>query len=75
MDKKNFSKWHIDKGIIGKHSGASYCEACDYVPRCVVEYDVIWGNYTRGPQLLTPYCPNCGRRMINGETNEDRGFK
>ena len=60
------SRWHIDPGVRGKHSGLSYCEACDYVPYRKAEFNSRSLEHTRGNQILSPYCPNCGARMENG---------
>ena len=62
----NISKWHIDEGVVGKHNGLSYCEACDFVPYRKWNFDSRYGEYFMGEQFLSLYCPNCGAWMING---------
>ena len=62
-----YSQWHIESGVIGKHSGLSYCEACDFIPPKVGVYKQGYLDPIYHKQLLTPYCPNCGRRMRNVE--------
>ena len=59
------SRWCIPKGITGKHGGLSYCENCDFVPPYTAVFN-DWLEYQRGPQMLSPYCPNCGAAMVNG---------
>ena len=59
------SRWHIDKGVVGKHHGLSYCEGCDYVPPHKTIFNSIYLEYERGPQILSQYCPRCGSYMIN----------
>ena len=61
-----YSQWHIEKGVTGKHHGLSYCEACDYVPPKVGIYENGYLEPLYYQQILTAYCPNCGRRMRNG---------
>ena len=50
------SRWHIDKGVVGKHHGLSYCEGCDYVPPHKTIFNSIYLEYERGPQILSQYC-------------------
>ena len=64
------SRWHIETGVDGKFHGLSYCEACDYVPPHIVEFDSRYLEDRRGPQLLSRYCPNCGRRMSNSDDED-----
>lgn len=66
-----YSRWHIEKGVTGKHHGLSYCEACDYVPPKVGVYENGYLEPIYHKQLLTPYCPNCGRRMRNNDYEKD----
>lgn len=63
---EKISKWHIEKGVTGKHSGLSYCEACDFVPYKKPEFNAQYCEYTLGKQFLSLYCPNCGALMENG---------
>ena len=67
MEIVGHSYWVIDKGVKGKKHGLSYCKACEYVPPHVVRFDPVMCEEQRGEQPLSPYCPNCGRRMRNGE--------
>ena len=63
---EKISKWHIEKGVTGKHSGLSYCENCDFVPCREAEFNSRDCRYTVGKQFLSLYCPNCGAKMTNG---------
>ena len=69
-EPRKMGRWHIDQGVVGKYHGLSYCENCDYVPPRAPRLNKITCEIEIGNQQLTLYCPNCGRRMINGKEVE-----
>ena len=61
------SVWCREFGPRGRHYGAYFCKNCDFVPPFTEGFDSRHLEFFRGPQLTSPYCPNCGARMKNGE--------
>lgn len=54
-DKNIMSEWY-------RYNGFICCRACHYISPKVMIYDAAWGKW-KEEQLLSNYCPNCGRHM------------